>query len=95
MKIAFDPAKSARNAEDRGLPFDLVAEFDWDRALLTEDTRFEYPERRFVGVGYIGDRLHVVCFTPIEGGIRVISFRKANDREARRYEQETSDEQEW
>jgi uncharacterized protein len=93
VKIAFDPAKSARNEEEeRDLPFNLVAEFDWDSALLAEDTRFEYPERRFVAVGYIGDRLHVVCFTPIEGGIRVISFRKANDREVRRYEQETSDE---
>ena len=70
----------------------LVGTFDWDSALLAEDTRLEYPERRFVAVGYIGDRLHVVCFTPIEGGVRVISFRKANDREVRRYEEETSDE---
>jgi uncharacterized DUF497 family protein len=29
--------------------------------------------------------LHVLCFTPIEGGIRVISFRKANMREARKH----------
>jgi uncharacterized DUF497 family protein len=47
VKIAFDPAKSARNEEEeRDLPFNLVAEFDWDSALLAEDTRFEYPERR-------------------------------------------------
>ncbi|MBT9476496.1 BrnT family toxin [Polaromonas sp.] len=32
-------------------------------------------------------RLHVLCFTPIDGGIRVISFRKANPREIRSYEQ--------
>lgn len=91
MKIAFDPAKSARNAEERGLPFDLVAEFDWEGAVSEEDARFQYPERRYLAVGYIGNRLHVVCFTPIEGGIRVISFRKANDREMKQYEQKTSD----
>lgn len=42
-------------------------------------------------MNHIGDRLYVVCFAPIEGGIRVISFRKANDREVRRYEQEAAD----
>lgn len=42
-------------------------------------------EPRFVAVGYIGERVYVVCFTPIEEGVRVISFRKANRREVRRY----------
>jgi uncharacterized DUF497 family protein len=87
MVIDFDPAKSARNASERGLPFTLVSEFDWQGAVFSEDTRHPYPERRFVALGYVGERLHVVCFTPIEGGVRVISFRKANDREVRRYEQ--------
>lgn len=47
------------------------------------------PERRFVALGLVGQRIHVVCFTPIDGGIRVISFRKANAREVRRHEQAT------
>lgn len=91
MKIEFDPSKSGRNAEERGLPFSMVAELDWSSAQAVEDTRKPYPERRFVVVGFIGRRLHVVCFTPIGGGIRVISFRKANDREVRRYEQQATD----
>jgi uncharacterized DUF497 family protein len=91
MRIDFDPDKSERNAAERDLPFPLVAGFDWESARVVEDTRNPYPERRFVAVGFIGERLHVVCFTPIEGGIRVISFRKANDREVRRYEEETAD----
>lgn len=91
MKIEFDPAKSEKNRAERGLPFDLVAEFDIATALAWEDTRFPYPERRFVAMNHIGDRLYVVCFALIEGGIRVISFRKANDREVRRYEQEAAD----
>jgi uncharacterized protein len=87
MKVEFDRNKSDRNAKERGLPFDLVSEFDWETAITSEDTRFAYPERRFVALGPIGDRLHVVCFTPIADGIRVISFRKANSREARHYEE--------
>lgn len=88
MRIAFDVNKSNRNAAERGLPFSMVADFDWTTATFREDTRFQYAERRFVGFGYIGTRLFFLCFTPIEDGIRVISFRKANDRELKRYEQE-------
>jgi len=35
----------------------------------------------------IRERLHVLCFTPVANGIRVISFRKANKREMNDYEQ--------
>ncbi|HBI29107.1 MAG TPA: hypothetical protein DDY54_05665, partial [Deltaproteobacteria bacterium] len=35
--------------------------------------------------GLIGDRLHVVVFIPVNGCVRVISFRKANKREVKAY----------
>lgn len=85
MDISFDPVKSERNARERGLPFDRVAAFDFDTALISQDVRFDYPEPRFIAAGMMGDRVHVVCFTPTAEGIRVISFRKANDREVGRY----------
>jgi uncharacterized DUF497 family protein len=44
-----------------------------------------HGENRIVAVGYLHRRLHILCFLPTAGGIRVISFRKANDREARKY----------
>jgi uncharacterized protein len=90
VKIEFDQHKSERNAVERGLPFDRMSEFDWETALVSEDVRVAYPERRFVALGFIGNRLHVVCFTPIVAGIRVISLRKANDREVKRYGQEAA-----
>jgi uncharacterized protein len=85
MDISFDPAKDARNVAQRGLSFARAAEFDWAGADIIEDVRFAYPERRFVAVGYLDGRLHVLCFTPTDTGIRVISFRKANTREAKFY----------
>ena len=85
MRIEFDPEKSARNEAERQLPFDRAADFGWPDAIVIPDDRQDYPESRFVGVGYLDERLHILCFTPIEGGLRVISFRKANKREARRY----------
>lgn len=90
MKIDFDHEKSRKNTQDRGLPFDQVVDFDWETAIYSEDVRQLYPERRFVAIGYLGERLHVLCFTPIEQGVRVISFRKANSREVKRYEKETT-----
>jgi uncharacterized protein len=87
MKIEFDRAKSEKNARERGLPFTMVEDFDWGTSYSEEDTRFPYPERRWITTGFLGDRLHVVCHTPIEGGTRVISFRKANSREVRKYEE--------
>lgn len=54
--------------------------------VLSEDVRRPYPEQRFVALGWLDERLHVLCFTPVPGGLRVISFRKANSREQRAYE---------
>ena len=75
---------------ERGLSFTKAVEFDWETALYIEDNRKQYPERRFVAMGHIDKRLYIICFTPISGGVRIISFRKANIREVKRYEKETS-----
>nr|WP_321465661.1 BrnT family toxin [uncultured Desulfobulbus sp.] len=85
MKIEFDPVKSEKNKNQRELPFDKASEFDWENAVYLEDERNPYPERRFIAVGYLEHRLYVLCFTPIPDGVRIISFRKANEREAKRY----------
>ena len=90
MEIEFDPAKSNGNVARRGLPFSLVAGFEWPTAVVLPDTRKAYPEPRFLALGMIGARLHVVVFTPTAEGVRVISFRKANSREGRKYDQAKS-----
>ncbi len=85
--ISFDPIKSDRNDVERGLPFTVVARMEWDSALLREDTRKDYGERRFFGLGLIEGRLHAVVFTPRDDKVHVISLRKANSREVKNYEQ--------
>ena len=81
MQITFDPVKSAHNLKERGLSFDKVTQFDFQTAKLWQDQRQTYPEPRFVALGYLAARLHVLVFSETEQGIRVISFRKANPRE--------------
>ena len=87
MDIEFDPAKNTRNIELRGISFDLAAEMEFDSALVLLDTRKDYGEHRFSATGIIAGRVHVLIFKPTQAGIRVISLRKANEREVKQYEQ--------
>ena len=86
MEIEFDLVKSRKNEKGRGLSFDRVADFDFETAHIFEDARCDYSERRFIAIGFLDSRLHVLVFSPIENGIRAISFRKANKREIENYE---------
>ncbi len=85
MKIEFDPAKSARNASERGLPFELTAELEWSAARVRTDERRNYGEDRFVALVPMSGRLYVVCYCIRGDARRIISFRKANKREERTY----------
>jgi len=86
VDISFDAAKDARNIATRGISFEQAIAFEWDTALIVADTRKDYGERRYQAVGLIADRLHVLVFTPRSGKTHVISLRKANKREVKRYE---------
>jgi uncharacterized DUF497 family protein len=89
MHIEFDVNKNDTNIRDRGLSFERAKNFDFDSALVWQDTRKPYPEVRFTALGLLDGRAHSLVFTETAKGIRVISFRKANKREVKRYEQET------
>ncbi|MEQ1838609.1 MAG: BrnT family toxin [Candidatus Nitrotoga sp.] len=85
MKITFDPKKNADNIRERQLSFDEVSKLEWSSAVILEDVRKDYGERRFRVFGYVDERLYAVVFTPRQGAVHVISFRKANSREVKRY----------
>jgi uncharacterized DUF497 family protein len=85
--ISFDPDKSHRNEVERGLPLSLVLDLDWSSALIKEDTRRDYGERRLQVLGLIRGRLHAMVFTPRHDKVHVISLRKANNREVKHHEQ--------
>ncbi|PMS20168.1 BrnT family toxin [Trinickia dabaoshanensis] len=91
MNISYDPKKSRANVDTRGLSFESAREFEMAEALIVEDMRKVYSERRFQALGYIGHRLHMLVFTPRDGNVHVISLRKANAREVTRYEQTKSE----
>jgi uncharacterized protein len=85
MAIVFDPGKNARNIAERGLSFERVADLDWDTAVIITDTRRDYGEPRLRVMARLDGRLHAAVVTPRGEDLRVISLRRANRREVRRY----------
>jgi uncharacterized DUF497 family protein len=89
MKITFDPAKDASNLTKHGVSLALARDLDWGTLAVKLDTRRDYGEPRQIGYAAEGERLYCVVFVdrppdaPTER--RVISLRKANDREVIRY----------
>lgn len=83
MPIEFDPEKSRRNVGRGRITFEEADAFEFETAIVREDRRFAYPERRFQAIGRMGAIVAFLVFTPIPGGFRVISLRKANRKERR------------
>ena len=90
MEFTCNPIKNDTNIRDRGLPL-LAAKLMFNSSMrVREDTRKEYPERRFIGYNAINGRLMVVVFcVPDEDHIHIISFRKANQREQTKFKNQT------
>jgi uncharacterized DUF497 family protein len=85
IKITYDPAKRATALEARGLDFDHALLVFNGRTVDLLDDRFDYGEVRMITVGQLVGRMVIVVWTP-RGEVRhVISMRKANAREQRRF----------
>jgi len=85
LRYEWDEAKREASLAKHGVDFAAVEDFDWRRAVVEFDRRRNYGEEREIAVGWIGTRLHVLIFTRRAGAIRIVSLRKANDREVRRH----------
>jgi hypothetical protein len=85
VEIGFDPAKREWTLEHRGLDFADAGRVLAGPGITVADDRRDYGEERFVTYGRLGDRLVAVVWTPRDDIHHVISMKKANDREQRRY----------
>ena len=91
MDFEWDLAKSNSCLVSRNFDFAYVMSVFEDPTLLVEhDQRWEYGEERFQALGAIDARVFVVIFTRRLRAIRIISARKANSREVKRYEKNSS-----
>ena len=95
MNFDWDNNKNQSNITKHGINFeDAITIFDDPNILSYEDTRFNYGETRFISIGQITlvtqekTVIIVVIHTQRNQTIRLISVRKANERERKRYEQQ-------
>jgi uncharacterized protein len=81
MRIEFDPAKRDRTLQERGLDMARADEIFAGPTITTLDERRNYGERRYITVGFLDGRMVFVAWTRRARARRIISLRKANDRE--------------
>jgi len=86
VRFTFDPNKAAANLAKHGVAFGSVRDIDWSVAVVFADVRFAYPEPRLMALAPIGSRLHALVFSVERRAVRIISLRKASNREIARYE---------
>ena len=86
MAISFDPAKREATLAKRGLDFvDAERVIDGPKYQFVDD-RFDYGEERITTIGFLDERMIVVVWTRRDDDRHIISMRKANEREQRRYQ---------
>lgn len=88
MFYEFDSEKKAVNFAKHRVAMADAQYFDWESAIVREDNRKLYAEKRYEALGLIENRLHVLVFCHRGSKLRVISLRKANSREVSRYANE-------
>jgi uncharacterized DUF497 family protein len=85
MEITYDPIKDIANQEKHGVSLALANEVEWETALIWTDNRKDYGEVRLSALVLRENRLYFVAFVDRADIRRVISLRKANEREVKRY----------
>lgn len=85
MEIEWDESKDAENLAKHGLSLGDYSGFDMNPYVTIDDRTF-YGEVRYRAFGRIGGRGHCLIFTMRGATQRLISFRRAHEKEMRRYE---------
>jgi uncharacterized protein len=86
MEFEWDPGKRAENLLKHGVDFNY-ARIAFERVVFSyEDIRKDYGEPRFTTIGMLNGRLMVIIHTRRGNNYRIISMRKANERERKRYQ---------
>ena len=87
MEFEWDAVKASRNFKKHGVLFKYAANVFLDSARADiEDARHDYGEERRLVFGRIDGELFAVVYTLRGSMIRLISARKANDRERAKHD---------
>ena len=92
MKFEWDENKRQENIRRHGLDFVEAQKMFNYPMLVRLDTRYDYGEDRYIGIGMANGRVLVIVYTERDHGntIRIISLRKALKYECKQYEKHLS-----
>lgn len=85
MHIVFDPAKREATLRDRHLDMARAGEVFLGPSETRADDRRDYGEARYITIGFLEERMIVLVWTRRDPDVRIISMRKANEREQKIY----------
>ena len=91
MRFTWSERKRAINLREHGLDFVDAPRVFEGLTFTYEDARFGYGEQRFVTLGLLAGVPVSIAHTESADEIRIISFRKATGREAKRFFGEVQD----
>ena len=87
MEFDWNPVKCAKNITERGIDFaDVLVGFADPVKKVAKDDRKDYGEERFNMLAKVEGRVFHITYTERDEVTWIISARKANKREQRRYE---------
>jgi uncharacterized DUF497 family protein len=87
MEFEWDEVKRRANYIKHGLDFRDTEKVFQGITLTAEDNRQDYGETRFISLGLLDDLVVVVVYTERSEKTRIISMRKANQKERKAYEE--------
>jgi uncharacterized DUF497 family protein len=85
VDITYDPNKDRSNSAKHGVSLGEAVDIEWQDAVHWLDERHDDGEARFCAIAYIGVRLYCVVYVDRADVRRIISLRKANFNEIKRY----------
>jgi uncharacterized DUF497 family protein len=91
VRFDWDEKKRGSNLNKHGFDFADAREVFSGLTVTLEDDRFEYTERRFITLGMLKEIVVIIAHQETDEEIRVISMRKANRNEQKRYFQSLAD----
>ncbi len=85
MNIIYAPHKDQINQRKHHISLAKAKRIEWETLYAMEDERYDYGEVRMIGCAFVGFNLYCVIYTDRDDTRRIISLRKANNREKRNY----------
>jgi uncharacterized DUF497 family protein len=90
MLFTCDPNKSRANHFKHGIVLEFAQYLDWTKEVVWQDVRYNYNEVRMSGLVPLEGKIYAVVYVLRAESTRMISLRKANNREMKLYEKKHS-----